>query len=95
MLVYFREKGEIPMKAYRQYVTVEDPQKIVLENTPFQPGDRLEVLLISQEESDASIADRMEALFKQLQSLPQAQHLTDEEIIAEITAYRNEHQSRY
>jgi transcription elongation factor len=78
------------MKAYRQYVTVEDPQKIILENTPFQPGDRLEVLLISQEESDASIVERMEALFRQFQSLPQAQHLTDEEIIAEIAAYRNE-----
>lgn len=79
------------MKAYRRYVTVEDPQKIVLENTPFQPGDRLEVLLISQEGSSFSIDDQMDELFGQLQSLPQSQHLTEEEIIAEIIAYRNEH----
>lgn len=83
------------VKAYRQYVTVEDPQKIILENTPFQPGDRLEVLLISQEESATSLDERMESLFKQLQSLSEAQHLTDEEIIREIAAYRHEHQSRH
>ena len=76
------------MIAYRQYTTVQESKQIVLSNVPFQPGQRVEVVLIAEEERPAARVQELQALFKATQTLPQAQAITEEEIAAEIAAYR-------
>jgi hypothetical protein len=76
------------MLAYRQFTTVQESKQIVLSNVPFQPGQRVEVVLIAEEEQPAARVQELRALFKTTQSLPQAQAITEDEIAAEIAAYR-------
>ncbi len=76
------------MIAYRRYTTVQESKQIVLSNVPFQPGQRVEVVLIAEEERPAARVQELRALFKTTQALPQAQTITEEEIAAEIAAYR-------
>jgi hypothetical protein len=76
------------MEAYRTYLTIKDPRQVVLKNVPFRPGQRVEVLLITRD-ADATTAQKLKALFKETQSLPQAKTLSDAEIAAEVVAYRS------
>ena len=76
------------MIAYRQYTTVQESKQIILSDVPFQPGQRVEVVLLAEEERPAARVQELRALFKATQALPQAQVITEEEIAAEIAAYR-------
>ena len=76
------------MMAYRQYVTIQDPKQLVLSGLPFRPGQRVEVVMIAEEEQPAARVQELRTLFKTTQALPQAQAITEEEIAAEIAAYR-------
>ena len=76
------------MMAYRQYVTVQDPRQIVLSDVPFRAGQRVEVVVIAEEEQPAVRVQELRALFKTTQALPQAQAISEDEIAAEIAAYR-------
>jgi len=76
------------MMAYRQYVTVQDPRQIVLSDVPFRAGQRVEVVVIAEEEQPAARVQELRALFKTTQALPQAQAISEDEIAAEIAAYR-------
>jgi len=76
------------MMAYRQYVTVQDPRQIVLSDVPFRAGQRVEVVVIAEEEQPAARVQELRALFKITQALPQAQAISEDEIAAEIAAYR-------
>ena len=75
------------MIAYKRYVTIQDPQQVILSDLPFQPGQRVEIVMIAEEDVNARVA-ALKALFKTTQQLPQAQSLTEDEIAAEIQAYR-------
>ena len=76
------------MIAYRQYTTVQASGQIVLSNVPSQPGQRVEVVLIAEEERPAARIRELRALFKATQALPQARAISEEEIAAEIAAYQ-------
>jgi hypothetical protein len=76
------------MLAYRQFTTVQESKQIVLSNVPFQPGQRVEVVLIAEEERPAARVKELRALFQATQALPQAQAITEDDIAAEIAAYR-------
>ena len=76
------------MEAYRTYLTITDPQQVVLKNVPFRPGQRVEVLLLTHN-ADETTAQEMRALFRETQSLPQVKTLSDVEIAAEVAAYRS------
>ena len=75
------------MIAYKRYVTIQDPQRVVLSDLPFQPGQRVEILIIAEEDRAARLAT-LQQLFRTTQALPEARKLTQEEIAAEIEAYR-------
>lgn len=80
------------MLAYKTYITIEDPKRVVLSDLPFRPGQRVEVVLIA-EEVEAARAVRVaefKALFQATQALPQAQAISEDDIAAEIAAYRAE-----
>ncbi len=76
------------MLAYRQYATVQKSNQILLTNLPFQPGQRVEVVVIAEDEQQANRVRELRELFKITQALPQAQAISEEEIAAEVAAYR-------
>jgi len=78
------------MLAYKKNVTIKDKDSLTLTGLPFKPGQRVEVVIIAEEDQDANLAE-VQALLKQTQSLPQARIISEADIEAEIAAYRAEH----
>ena len=77
------------MKAYRRFLMINDPGQLILADLPFQKGQQVEVVFLTNEEPDEVRLELLKNLFKTTQSLPQVQSLTDEEIAAEIELYRS------
>ncbi|MBM3236063.1 hypothetical protein FJZ31_07155 [Candidatus Poribacteria bacterium] len=77
------------MKAYRTYLTITDPERVVLSNTPFRPGEQVEVLFLAYSSESEEAIQALKTLFKETQSLPHIRKITEEEIAAEVTAYRS------
>ena len=77
------------MNTYRRRLVVQDPKQIVLSDVPFQTGQEVEIILRSIEQPTVERKNELCALLKKTQSLPQIQTLTEEDILAEIEAYRN------
>ena len=76
------------MNAYKRYITIEDPNQVVLSNLPFQPGQRVEVIILAEDNERAALSQKLRDLFDKTQALPGVQELSEEEIAAEIEAYR-------
>jgi hypothetical protein len=75
------------MLAYKQYVTITDPAKIELSGLPFRAGQRVEVVMIADDDRATRI-DELQALFRTTQALPQVKAITEEMIAEEVEAYR-------
>lgn len=75
------------MIAYRRYITIKDPKQVILSDLPFRVGQRVEVVLIVEDDQAAEHHEELRVLFNTTQALPQAQTVTEEEIAAEIAAY--------
>ncbi len=58
------------MIAYKRYVTIQDQQRIVLADLPFHPGQRVEVLIIAEDDETAAHIQELKQLFKTTQGLP-------------------------
>jgi hypothetical protein len=76
------------MLAYKQYVTIKDPAKIELSGLPFRAGQRVEVVMIAENDDQTPRVEELRALFRATQALPQAQALSDEMIAEEVESYR-------
>ena len=76
------------MNTYRRRLVVQNPQQIVLSDVPFQTGQEVEITLRSVEQPTVKRKNDLRDLLKKTQSLPQIQTLTEENILAEIEAYR-------
>lgn len=76
------------MLAYKQYVTIKDPTKIELNGLPFRAGQRVEVVMIAEDDDRAARIEELQALFRSTQALPQAKAITEEMIAEEVEAYR-------
>ena len=76
------------MIAYRQYATVQKSKQIVLSDVPFQPGQQVEVVVLAEEGQSINLVRELREVLQTTQSLPQAQAISEEEIAAEIAAYR-------
>jgi len=77
------------MTTYKLDLTIEDPEELVISNLPFQPGERVEITISTKaaQEREALVKE-LQDLFKTTQSLPSSIAITEEEIEAEIEAYR-------
>ncbi len=75
------------MLAHKQYVTINDPSKLQLTNLPFRRGQRVEVLMIADDDTAVRV-DELRELFKTTQALPQAQAVSDDMIAEEVEEYR-------
>lgn len=78
------------MNSYIKQVTVNDPKQLILSDLPFKPGQQVEIQIKVVEKDRVKIAQELKALFKELQSLPDSQALTEEDIAAAIDAYRQQ-----
>lgn len=76
------------MNAYKKSITIEDPNRVVLSELPFQPGQRVKVIILAEDNERVALAQRLQALFKETQALHADNPMTEEEIAAEIEAYR-------
>ncbi|MEK6284819.1 MAG: hypothetical protein AABO57_03690 [Acidobacteriota bacterium] len=77
------------MTAYKKYVTIKDPKSLVLTDLPFKQGQVVEVVVIAQDNGELEERVRgLQALLKETQALPQAKAISEDEIAAEIEAYR-------
>jgi hypothetical protein len=76
------------MIAYRQYAIVQKSNQIVLSDLPFQPGQRVEIVVIAEEERPVNLARELREVLQVTQALPQAQTISEDEIASEIAAYR-------
>ena len=81
------------LTAYRKKVTVRQDGRIEIKDPSFKSGTKAEVIVLVESAPDNN-QDRQElvqewkALFAETQALPEAKAITDEEIAAEIAAYR-------
>ena len=77
------------MKAYKKYLTIENPKNVVLSDLPFEAGQRVEIVVIAEDEQPRNNLTRLQALLKETQALPQARSMSEDEIVAEVAAYRD------
>jgi hypothetical protein len=76
------------MRAYKKYVTIKDPKSLTLSDLPFRPGQRVEVVMIAEDEEQEKRVQELRALLKKTQSLPQAKTVSEDMIAEEIALYR-------
>ena len=77
------------MKAYKKYVTIEDPKKLTLSDLPFRAGQRVEVVVIAEDEDREKRVEELRALLKRTQALPASRQVSEDVIAEEIAAYRS------
>ena len=76
------------MQTYRKKLVIEDPKRVVLTDLPFRAGQRVEVLVLEEEADRERQVEDLKRLLKETQALSQLKSITEEEIAAEIAAYR-------
>lgn len=76
------------MNAYKTYITIENPKQVVLSDLPFQVGQRVEIIVLAEDNPQDTISNKLRNLFDKTQAIPGVEQVKDEEIAAEIEAYR-------
>jgi hypothetical protein len=76
------------MNAYKTYITIENPKQVVLSDLPFQIGQRVEIIVLAEDNPQDTISNKLRNLFDKTQAIPGVEEVTDEDIAAEIEAYR-------
>jgi hypothetical protein len=78
-------------RALRKVVTVKAGGVIEIRASELAPGTVAEVIVLTEGDTTAVEANRgqeLAALFKETQTLPQARAISEDEIAAEVAAYR-------
>jgi hypothetical protein len=75
------------MNAYKKHITIEDPNHLVLSDLPFKPGQRVEIIILSDDNPRTEISQKFKNLFDKTQAIPGVNDITEEEIATEIEAY--------
>jgi hypothetical protein len=73
----------------KRQLTIDSSHNLLLSNLPYKTGQKLTVIIVAEEEQQQR-CQQWKNFFKQLQASPVAQTLTDDDIAAEIEAYRHE-----
>ena len=76
------------MRAYKKYLVIDDPHRVVLSDLPFEAGQRVEVVMIADDPQTDARLETLQALLNSTQALPQARSLTEADILAEVEAVR-------
>jgi hypothetical protein len=75
------------MQAYKKYLTVDNPNEIVLSGLPVSKGQKLEIVIIADNLPEKELPNIRE-LLDETQANPVAKTITEEDIKSEIDAYR-------
>ena len=77
------------MKAYKTQTTITKERQLVVSDMPFDAGEEVEIVVRAKNGDGAPQGSGLRDLFKATQSIPQAQVLSEEDIIREVEAFRN------
>ena len=58
------------MNAYKKYITITDPRQVILSDLPFQAGQRVEIIILAEDNPKAEISKKLKDLFDKTQSSP-------------------------
>jgi flagellar biosynthesis/type III secretory pathway chaperone len=78
------------MTSYKTYLIVDESNQIIVSNLPFKPGQKVQVRIEVVDENKQPLVKELQNLFKEIQALPSSKNITEEEIVAEIEAYRQQ-----
>ncbi|MDZ8095323.1 MAG: hypothetical protein RMZ42_25770 [Nostoc sp. DedQUE05] len=70
------------MNAYKTYITIADPKELVLSDLPFKAGQRVEVIILTEDNQKVTLAEELKKLFQEIQAIHANNSFTDEEIAA-------------
>ncbi len=73
----------------KRQLKIDDSHNLFLSNLPYSSGQKLTVIIMAEDELQQRQM-QWKSFFKQLQAMPVAQNLTEDDIMAEIEAYRSE-----
>ncbi|MBD2776759.1 hypothetical protein [Iningainema tapete] len=76
------------MNAYKTYITIQDPNQVLLSDLPFPPGQRVELIILAEDNPRTEISNKVRNLFDKTQAIPGVQDITEAEIALEIEAHR-------
>ena len=76
------------MTTYKTFVTIDNPDRVVLSNLPFQKGQRVRVVVLAADDERETMSQQFRELFRKTQTLPGVSEITEADIAAEIAAYR-------
>ncbi|MFH7242296.1 MAG: hypothetical protein ACHWZW_05535 [Spirulina sp.] len=76
------------MTTYKAFLTIEDPDQVVLSNLPFHKGLRVRVVILAEDNERGIASQKFRQLCRATQILPGVSEVTEEDITAEIDAYR-------
>ena len=76
------------MIAFRRIVTVEDPERLVLSGLPLRKGQRVEVVVLTEEAPTSRPNLRLRTLLKTTQRTVARRRVTEKQIADEIRAFR-------
>ena len=71
----------------KKEMVINNSHSFMLSDLPFETGEKVVVFVMSETNLTAKL-NKWRKLFKMTQALPQAQCMTDDDIDAEIEAYR-------
>ncbi len=72
------------MNAYKKYVTIDNPQQLVLSDLPFVQGEKVEIIIISEENNETN--PQLEELRQKIDRATEqilAGNVTDGELVFE------------
>jgi hypothetical protein len=72
----------------KRQLIIDDSHSLVLSDLPYYSGQKLTVIVLVENELQQRLL-KWKTFFKQIQATPAAQNITDDEIAAEIEAYRH------
>lgn len=76
------------MSAYKTFITIDDPSRVILSDLPFRKGQRVRVVMLTAEDEATIISQHFQDLFKATQALSDVEDITEVDILAEIAAHR-------
>lgn len=85
-----REELRNQMIAYKRIVTIKNSRELILNDLPFEAGQRVEVVLLAEGAPSDDTLTELQRLLQDTQAAPPSRAITDEEILAEIEAWRAE-----
>jgi hypothetical protein len=76
------------MTSYKTFITIEDPNHVILSDLPFQQGQRVRVVILSENNERSDLSQKFRKLFRDTQLISGVSEIAEKDITDEIEAYR-------